>query len=72
MSLSPSATAVAGVNDTVIVTPELPLMLLLSVTAGAPAPRLFSTMATNVPVVLVSRIIPALFMVADCTAAIGL
>lgn len=71
-SMSPSATAVTGVNDTVIVTPELPLMLLLSVTAGAPAPRLFSTMATNVPVVLVSRITPALFMVADCTAAIGL
>ena len=55
-SLAPLATAVTGVSDTVIVTPELPLMLLLSVTAGAPAPRLFSTMATNVPVALVALV----------------
>jgi hypothetical protein len=55
-SLAPLATAVTGVSDTVIVTPELPLMLLLSVTAGAPAPRLFSTMDTNVPVALVALV----------------
>lgn len=55
-SLAPLATAVTGVSDTVIVTPELPLMLLLSVTAGAPAPRPFSTMATNVPVALVALV----------------
>ena len=55
-SLAPLATAVTGVSVTVIVTPELLLMLLLSVTAGAPAPRLFSTMDTNVPVALVALV----------------
>ena len=54
---------VAGVRDTVMVTPPAPLTALLSVTSGLAAPSVPTTMATKVPVLLVSMITPAALVV---------
>ena len=61
---------VAGVRDTVMVTPPAPLTALLSVIAGLAAPSVLVMIAGKVPDVLVSMITPvevveAAAMVAD-------
>ncbi len=60
---------VVGVRDTVMVTPPAPLTALLSVIAGLAAPSVSVTMATKVPVLLVSMITPALSVVAAAMVA---
>ena len=58
---------VVGWRSTIMVTPVAPLTALLRVIVGPVAPSDPPTMATNVPVVLVSMITPALSVVAAAT-----
>ncbi len=55
---------VVGVRVTVMMTPVAPLAALLRVIAGLVAPSDPPTMATKVPVLLVSMTVPALVVVA--------
>ena len=65
MTILPSIGIVAaGIRFTVMVTPVAPLTALLRETAGLAAPRVLVTIATKVPVSLVSMITPALLVVA--------
>ena len=69
MTILPVAGIVtAGVRDTVMMTLEAPGTELLRVTAGMAAPSVLVTMATKVPVVLVSITVPALSVVAAAMA----
>ena len=55
---------VAGTRFTVMTTLPAPATVLLRVIAGVSAPRVLVTMATKVPVLLVSMITPAAVVVA--------
>jgi len=56
--------ATVGVRDTVMVTPVAPATVPLRVTEGVSGPRVLVTIATKVPVELVSMTVPSFWVVA--------
>ena len=68
----PVGTASAGVSDTVIVTALVPLATLLSVMDGAFAPRDPLIIATHVPLLVASSVVPPLFVMAVAKLIVGL